>query len=119
MSGRRDWDKDRQRKLRQELAHASPVRAPLSTIREILEFRALRPEPKAGNLVFIPGNWEKASDQQRLDELLMVHRNRQCQDKSVRVDRASGDRRVRIQNEDVESLGLKTCQICAPFAKPR
>lgn len=119
MSDKRDWDKDRQRRMRQEATYSAPVRAPLTTIRELLEFRALRPESKAGNYVVCPGSWESSTDPQHLDRLLTAHRNRACQDKSVHINRAEGDRRVRIRNEDVESLGLKLCQICAAFVKPR
>jgi hypothetical protein len=113
MSGRRDWDKDRQRQLRAAAQHAVPTMRPYAEIRQTLEFVRRAPEKKAGNWVVLPVRWDEMVASGAIAAHLLVHRKSACQRKSVRLDLEAGDRQIRISNEVVEMLGLRFCEVCA------
>jgi hypothetical protein len=111
MSGSLDWEK--RKRVTRDGRRSGKFDPSAKEAFEALSFFLDNPEDKkAGNFVIVPGGWSDMSEAQ-LHSKLIAHRNRRCAENLEWFNRSVGDRWVRVQNETVETFGLRNCDICA------
>jgi hypothetical protein len=112
----RDWDKHN-RDSRASRSRFSDRGGPrLREVFEALSYYQSERMHEGGNFVVLPGRWRTMTDAE-LQGFRLAHRTRNCAQNKEWFDYARGDRLVRIENQTVEALALRNCEICASFVR--